>query len=340
MSTLFPAPAPRSRRLEAPSRERSRRPSPWGMTWSVVGFGLIVVAASCGPDEPDGEGPSGPSNEAEAFAGSVTAAFCDGLDACCAARSNAFDRSACESGVSGLLAQLAPDPEALRFDAAAAEQCLASVRAALPSCAGIDLEPCNRVYVGTVATGEPCDRDAQCAPVEGSRVYCQQVCKAARRAAEGEACARTCRSETDCGTLPGEPPSNVVNEVSWGECFTEDGLGCVGGACVRGPRDGACLGGAVCDRGFECRDGTCTALAAIGQPCTSSRCVDGSYCSASEVCEAEIANGERCLEEEGCASGNCALDSCGTDSCPPTCRPSTLGSAHGSAAECGGTVHL
>src|SRR5690606_2035334 len=54
----------------------------------------------------------------------------------------------------------------------------------------------------------------------------------------------------------------------------------------------------------DCENGSCVPLAAIGQPCTS-KCVPGAYCSPLYVCEAELADGQPCPEEERCASGNC-----------------------------------
>ena len=339
-TTRAPAACYRHRRHDSiPLDQRTKAAGRSAAAWTLLTACLVGLVFGCGPDEESQSGRPPGSSDEEVFAQTITAAFCDGLESCCTSRSNELDRAACESGVQALLAGRAPRSENLRFDSAAAEQCLANVRSALPSCAGIELEPCNRVYVGILASGEACERTEECAPVEGSRVYCQQVCKAARRAAEGESCARTCRSETDCGVLPGEPPSNVLNEVSWGECFTEEGLGCVGGECVRAPREGACLGDSVCDRGFDCENGSCVPLAAIGQPCTS-KCVPGAYCSPLYVCEAELADGQPCPEEERCASGNCDFDSCGSDRCSPTCQSPTLGRSHGSAAECEGMVHL
>lgn len=306
--------------------------------------GALAFAPGCGPGDETGEDPpelTGSSSEERAFADGFVAAFCDGLGSCCSTRMRPFDRASCETSVRGLLEARAAMSENVRFDSAAAAQCLRNVRAALPTCAGVEREPCNRIYAGTVATGAPCQRDAECAPVAGSDTYCLQVCKAARRAAAGEACVRTCRSEDDCGLLPGEPPADLMSRTTWGECFTEDGLACVGGTCVRAPGAGAaCLANAICDRGFDCTNQTCVALPAIGAACIGD-CAPGAYCSLAGVCAAQAAIGAACDDDEACsADASCGRDACGVGSCPRACQSATLGTSHGSAAECGGAVHF
>jgi hypothetical protein len=227
----------------------------------------------------------------------------------------------------------------VRFDSVAAEQCLANIRAAVPTCSGVELEPCNRVYVGTLSAGQTCDRSDECAPVVGSRTYCLGVCKAARRASAGESCVRTCREADDCVVLPGEPPADLMSKSSWGECFTEDGLACVGGMCVQAPAEGAlCLAGTFCDRGLECDGMACVRRPAIGEACGN--CSSEAYCSGANVCTQKLATGSPCDEDEPCASGTCGRDACTEENCSSACQSATLGAAHGSNQECSGMVHL
>ncbi|AUX27662.1 uncharacterized protein SOCEGT47_082600 [Sorangium cellulosum] len=314
---------------------------------AAAGSSLVfAIAIACGPAAPGGEPAPvpGPSAQAEAFADEVVEAFCDGLGSCCTALSRTFDRASCEANARTLIAKRAPVSDDVRFDPAAAEQCLANIRAALPTCSGIEDEPCGRIYVGTLAPGEACDRYDECAPIPGGRTYCLDVCKAARRAAEGESCVRTCRSENECGVLTGEPIPDIMSLTTRGECFAEDGLACVGGVCVRAPGQGAaCLDGWLCDRGLDCDNDTCVPLPAVGEPCTS-RCASGAYCGSdsalNSVCVPYLALGEPCSHDQVCSSRSCGTHACTQDSCAPACQSPTLGRPHGSAAECAGTVHF
>ncbi|WP_437961307.1 hypothetical protein WME76_17830 [Sorangium sp. So ce119] len=267
-------------------------------------------------------------------------AFCGGLGSCCTGLSRTFDRASCEANARDLIARRVPVSDDVRFDPAAAEQCLTSIRTALPTCSGIESEPCDRIYVGTLAAGEACDRSDECAPIAGSRTYCLDVCKAVRRAAEGESCVRTCKSETECGHLPEEPPYDVMSLATWGDCFMEDGLACVGGVCVRAPGQGAaCLQGVVCDRGLDCDSDTCVPIPTLGEACTWG-CTPGSFCTYDGVCAAQLPLGEWCQDDKACSSGSCGSNACQLMSCPVACQSPTLGDPHGSAAECAGMVHF
>jgi hypothetical protein len=205
------------------------------------------------------------------------------------------------------------------------------VRSALPTCSGVEHEPCNRVLVGTVATGGACESESECAPVAGATVTCLNVCRATRRAKLGEDCIRTCRADNDCGRLEGEPPFDLTNVSSWADCHAEDGLACVGGTCVRGPGAGsACLGNAVCDSGLSCPDArTCTPYPAIGEPC--GRCAPAAYCDTlSATCAEKRPLGASCSGADACSSGRCNR----------VCESPTLGAPHGASSECSGAIHF
>jgi hypothetical protein len=140
--------------------------------------------------------------------------------------------------------------------------------------------------------------------------------------------------------LPGEPAADLTSRATWGECFTEDGLACVGGSCVRAPAEGAaCLAGAFCARGLDCDAAVCRRLPATGEACTGD-CAPGAYCSATSVCVPELAVGAACTEEDICGSGECGRDGCTVENCASACQSPTLGAAHGSAQECSGTIQL
>jgi hypothetical protein len=292
-------------------------------------FAAVAGFAACGSPEPE-EPPANENAEAR-FATAFVDAFCDGLEACCGLETRAFNRAACEDSTRAALALERPSTTAVRFDQTAADACLANLRSALPTCAGVEREPCNRILVGTVATGGACESERECAPVAGATVSCLNVCRATRRARVDEDCMRTCRAANDCGRLEGEPPVDLTNVSNWADCYVDDGLACVGGKCVRGPGAGsACLGDVVCDAGLSCRDArTCSPYSAIGQPCD--RCAPAAYCETlSNTCAEKLPLGASCSDPGACASG----------SCNRVCDSPTLGEPHGASSECSGAIHF
>jgi hypothetical protein len=290
----------------------------------------LLGSSGCGPSEAGTKPQEQPSSESE-FADAFAAAFCGGLETCCGRESRTFSEASCDSSVRQALAAEQPSGDSLRFDQQAADACLANVATAVAACEGIEREPCNRIYVGTRATGDACQAERECAPVEGARVACTNgMCKAARRAKVAEPCVRTCTSEDECGRLDGEPPIDLSTTSSWGDCFVADGLACISGSCVRAPGEGAaCLGSVACDVGLDCREGdVCAPYAAIGSACGV--CAPSAYCDGSNQCAAKLPLGAACDYDDACASARC-------DS---VCVTPTLGQAHGSAAECAGQVSL
>ncbi len=285
---------------------------------------------SCGPAQ--SASPPPPDNSPETrFANQLTDAFCKGLATCCMTTGAPFAQASCQENMQSLLATEQSASKNVRFDQSAADACLASVNASVPLCAVIDLEPCNRVYVGTLAAGAACVDDSDCAPVAGAQVIClTSMCRVIHHANQGDACKRTCYKAGDCTALQGEPAFDPITSgiATWSECYTTDGLGCVGGSCVRGAGVGsACLGGEVCDKDVDCVSGACQAYPPVGGACGV--CAPEQYCN-SGACATLLSLGARCDDDQACASGRC-------DS---TCTPATGGQPHGSPAECGGMVHL
>jgi hypothetical protein len=302
-------------------------------------YPVIALSAGCGPAE-ENPTPAEPSPEEQRAADELVAAFCDGLSTCCSTQARTFDRAACERDARAEIEGRRPTGDHLQFDRAAVDACLASIRSTLPTCYGIELEACNRIYAGTLAEGQACDSTAQCAPVSGAVVTCFGTCKAGRRARESEACACTRTVLDNCAQLSGEPPFNPLdpNLSSWGECHQADGLACVGLRCVRGPGEGnACFGGAFCIPPLVCTDSDiCAPPTPVGQPCAD--CGFAGYCDENGLCAALRPAGAACELDLECASDTC--ESAPTNSLDPICVTATTGAAHGTTAECAGDVHF
>lgn len=303
---------------------------------STASAGSSSTANAGGAPVGSGGTASGTTATEQAFADSLVAAFCGGLRTCCESQARPFSGPDCETNLRALLAaRVVTDPRQV-FDPAAAAECLANVEAALPTCAGVEREPCDRVYGGTIATGGACEATSHCAPVSGARVYCLQVCKAERRATEGQACVRTCRAQGDCFALDDAAPSLVGTAVTdYGECYVDDGLLCLQQTCQRAPAVGEpCHDGFFCTAGAVCESGSCVAAPPPGGSCVT-QCGPGQLCLGG-ICDPLGALGEECFGSGLAADDQCASGFCRNGVCSAT---ATIGAPHGDA-ECTGDVHL
>ena len=145
--------------------------------------------------------------------------------------------------------------------------------------------------------------------------------------AEIEACARA--YTTDCSTtcqLPntGTLPAGAPCDLTWnlqcqsGSCVQVPDAGSSGcGACAatipigQGCGPGASSASSACAPGSYCA-GTCTALGAVGAPCTTrSVCQPGLTCSSAEQCATPVMLGGACQADIDCAEGfPCVAGTC------------------------------
>lgn len=109
------------------------------------------------------------------------------------------------------------------------------------------------------------------------------------------------------------------------EC--EQGLDCVAGKCIdwcsdepetAGQGETCSVDGdriALCDAGLACDDldtGTCLPRPAIGEQCVSFSCESGAYCDFdSNVCMAQVGEGESCSTAVECDTLSCVEGVCG-----------------------------
>ncbi len=259
--------------------------------------------------------------------------LCDSLAACCKSNGHAIDTAGCKTAYTAELERdLADDDERrVRYDAQAAGDCLAAVSSKI-QCGRVDDDDapaCERIFVGSVALGQPCNDSRECAPLAGRSVYCQSddglspsVCTAsstssAPRGKAGDACGITCSEGDNCSVGddapvplpgPGGVPAPQPNPVG---CYRDDGLFCKVGRCapLLAPGEAcdsydACGGTAFCD--FS--TGQCTAPRPNGSPCESSnecqsdKCDEvtdnlGSLAAGARVCvSATTVTAERCEE--------------------------------------------
>ncbi len=183
-------------------------------TMLVSAFVLGGALGGCGGSSTGGTS-SAPVTESQ-FASRFASAVCDNIGGCCKSAGYNYDPAACKSALDTQFSQLFAS-KSLVYDAQAAGSCLDAATGAMSSCNGLDAattQTCQKVFTGTVAEGQPCQSDMECAPVAGAEVYCenftgpasgaggqsgssQGTCVVHRRGKSGDGCDMTC---TQSGT--------------------------------------------------------------------------------------------------------------------------------------------
>jgi hypothetical protein len=261
----------------------------------------VCFAFACGDTDEGGTGASanGPV-PAEDFPKRYTDTYCATVAPCCEGAGVPYDDAFCheKNAVNpDKFAALVNDPS-VRFDPAAAGRCLDALAAAGCSADNdLDGPTCGGVFVGSLATGTPCEHELQCAPVAGKRVDCLSTALDAPS---------TCVAIVDAAAA-GEP----CGPAAFAQCAP--GLTCgatntcvtappVGESCQPG---GACAQGAVCSPTF-----TCQAIAADGEACISfGECAETSFCNQG-TCARRLPDNTACASSEACESQRCQAGVC------------------------------
>jgi hypothetical protein len=144
----------------------------------------------------------------------------------------------------------------IRYDSAQASACLEGLQHGFSSCAALTPDACFSVFSGSLAAGEPCSFDDECAS-----------------GACGGTCPTTCQAVPESES-PGKPcPCDAVFSLT-----------CKNGFCVsQGGLNDACASDGECESRFKCSGGACVFRAA-GEACgPQARCGPGSglYCDSS-----------------------------------------------------------
>lgn len=263
----------------------------------------LAVAACGGSVTQEQAAPVAEKDLAAAYAH----AFCDDIGPCCAASGYTADVAKCERNAQSLIQGFLVDPlqkSAVAYDANAAGECMAALRAKIRACATTfdDVSSaCKHIFSGTRPLGASCVSSAECAASPDGEVQCDGISGAA-----GSIC------RVHVAPKGGEPcgPGGSKADVH------------TVGACEFGESDA-----------FACdfRSGTCLRRRAIGESCDlTSECVPGAFCDA-RACKARIALGGACTPAGGCA------DSLRCDPETRTCAPQLAnGSACTTDADCSG----
>lgn len=230
---------------------------------------VVVMLVACGDDEPSGDGgsssggavtPGAPIAEAELLE-RYTAAYCETLGPCCGKYSVPFDEETCTTMVRNALEPSLTDAaeRGRRYDADAAGQCVASIRAAITACDASAINPadlanaanhrgsiCRRIYTGTKAIDETCDSTSDCAQPAGRIVVCAtNRCREYQRAGAGAAC-KSFYDEDEPG-----PYVDCGEEL---ECRIGDDAS---GVCAAREAKGTAKEGAACKASSDCATNRC-----------------------------------------------------------------------------------
>lgn len=243
-----------------------------------LSFGVVCLlclgSPGCGSGSDGGQGGSSGSGPVvvseETYASALADAACSGGAKCCAEQGKSYDAMSCLMSV-GMFVGFVPLMQAqakalgLKWDQAAAEACVAELRAAASACGAATLQADQCVvYPPNVAEGQPCEQDMQCIPPPNGRAECHwpvsgdKTCLAIGFVAEGAKC--------------GEPTT---------ECDPNAGLFCDSASqtCKKQLAEGgACFGDEQCAEGLRCNGSLCAKLAAVGAPCGSSDACESGTC--------------------------------------------------------------
>ncbi|MBI2395300.1 MAG: hypothetical protein HYV09_37370 [Deltaproteobacteria bacterium] len=286
-----------------------------GFALSMVVGGVVAgVACSSG----------GSDSSSESF----ISAMCQEYMPCCAKAGRPSDGAQCRAFLGAFAGT--------GYDAAAADKCLADVRANRSSptfCEdGMSPASCDGVFSGgsggTKKPGETCSGEDECAPSAEGKVRCASLymsggstIKKCQVTIVGKAGDSPCVGTVD-GNVTWWTTSTATDIPPKGyTCNVKDGIRCDSTTykCTTIPKIGetcesyssnSCTSDAYCDSSTK----KCAARKAIGQPCetySSDQCVDGAYCdSTTKQCTAALADGAPCTSTESCKSRSCVNNKC------------------------------
>jgi hypothetical protein len=244
---------------------------------------------------------------------------CGCFDATTRSLCSTYAKMECQSQVDGVNAGK------MAYDASQAGQCLHDLDAIVSACSVHSPDTtyyppaCEKMVVGALAEGAPCDLDNQCQP----GLWCEaQLCAVLPK--DGQACVnQQCGVELFCGNdsvchahraQGGACPegSNACADKLYCDPTTttcQPLLG-VGGDCS--------LAGWACSGGLYCSTAAklCTPDPGEGASCAEAGCADGLFCDYStHICQKKRGAGQVCSDNEEC-QGNCVSNKCSQGSCP------------------------
>jgi len=275
-------------------------------------FGVALVCAVFGGCK-SADDDAAPVSQNE-LPGAVANLVCDSLGACCSSAKLVFDSTNCHAAESALIRNKLRETltPAVKYDAQAAGDCVAALKkdSVCGSTDNADAIPaCERMFIGTLAEGQPCTNSAECAGqgscTEDPTTF-ERVCRVLSagnaawiRGKLGDSCQGSCEDAASCSStpVPGDvfvdPNAPAATPVA---CYYSDSLYC---------------------------DGTCKKVKAIGEACaTSNACEDGLFCDFDPgICAAPHPNGATCIGGFECQSHHCDVDS---DTGSGTCVASSV----------------
>lgn len=280
----------------------------------ISGAVVLAVLLSGACSSPDAGGGSVAKSE---FTSRYINTICNNIGDCCKSAGYVYDTAGCRSS----LTQSWNPSTSGTYQADTGARCLQLITQAVKTCGAIGMETdtvCRSVYVGSKATGEPCNV-GECAPVDGADAWCgdpektgQKVCQLVRHAKVGDACGLTCNGD-------GGSCHSVIGAASDVICYRNEGVYCAGnGLCAPLVASGQACGTSFdCVDGAYCETGVCAPKQPRGGDCSSQdACVDGTYC-AGGTCAQLKPIGAACAGAEECLGADCSQGVCKNDYVTP-----------------------
>jgi hypothetical protein len=177
----------------------------------VFAFATAAIAACSGKTEEQADAGAVAPYTVENVCDRMPALVCEARKSCCTMGHGAFNQAACEATQKGECLKNTAEVTAstMKFDGAKVDTCLAKIKPFMDECR-LEfsklvsyfevLDEC-RVFEGTRAVGESCERPTQCAPPAGANAFPSCFggrCGGGRILSEGDACTLDIREGRIC----------------------------------------------------------------------------------------------------------------------------------------------
>jgi hypothetical protein len=262
------------------------------VTAGVCGlFGLFATACS---SSDSGGGPPVPLDQ---FPQQYATAYCDSIAPCCKTAEIPYDALTCKSTATNSFTQIVEQASGpnTTYDAVAAGNCLAALKATLQSCKSLASafqgSACQGIFKGTLPNGAMCTSSADC--VSG---YCS-ISGVSSTGSDIEVCADPSLRSVNL------PPHGKAGDACGGDCLTLKS----GSVSYMNCRSGTSTAAAYCfdQDGLHCSSATqtCVVLPAIGAACPDGTCATGAYCDETTLtCAAQSDSGSCENSFEACSA--------------------------------------
>jgi hypothetical protein len=299
----------------------------------VVGAVVVGLMGCGGGNAAETSTDGGPTPEDQAF----IAELCTAVTPCCATNARTIDTNVCKQSLAKV--GMSRDPQ-LRSSCLDEVRQRATTADCMPDMADFT-DPCSRLFdepSGSVAPGEACTSNAECAGSPGTLTVCSvSICVQYSVGAVGDYPCLATQVSDGLTILDFPMPAGATSLIGNAfVCQRRAGLYCnlTDNRCEQLLTGGSpCTDFESCDsRSCDDQTQTCVPLANVGEAC--GYCKGDNYCNAG-VCAPRLATGAACTDFNQCTGACQGSDLCSGDCVGGACVPTNAASGLVMAVWCG-----